>query len=51
MDDKKEQKIVEPREKFTDKDKAFIDKAVNFMSANMKQYVSLLKRRAGKGGE
>ena len=47
MKDKNENKIVEPREKFTDKDKAFIDKAVNFMSANMKQYVSLLKRRAG----
>lgn len=47
MKDENENKIVEPREKFTDKDKAFIDKAVNFMSANMKQYVSLLKRRAG----
>ena len=47
MKDKNKNKIVEPREKFTDKDKAFIDKAVNFMSANVKQYVSLLKRRAG----
>ena len=47
MKDKNKNKIVEPREQFTDKDKAFIDKAVNFMSANVKQYVSLLKRRAG----
>lgn len=47
MKDKEEKKIVTPRENFTEKDKAFIDKAINFMSANLKQYVSLLKKRAG----
>ena len=45
--EKKEKSIVAPREKYTAKDQEFINKAINFMSANMKRYVNILKLRAG----
>ncbi|DAB07680.1 TPA: hypothetical protein CPT92_04800 [Candidatus Gastranaerophilales bacterium HUM_13] len=38
---------VPPREKFTEEDKKYIDKALDFMTTNVHQYLKLLKERAG----
>lgn len=38
---------VSPREKFTEEDKKYIDKALAFMTTNVHQYLKLLKERAG----
>ena len=39
--------IVSPREEYTDKDKEYIEKAIGFMTANVRNYLRFLKERAG----